>query len=135
MSKEYHTRCRKSIMSYVEEHREQRFSAADIYSYLRDKGEEINITTIYRNLEKLTESEILIRCKSPEDDRCLYQYVEPESDCNKHLHMQCRKCAKIIHIEGELMERITHQMEDSYGFELECRNSLLSGICEDCKKQ
>lgn len=133
MSREYHTRCRSSIMEYLESHKELRFSAADIFEYLNKKGDVVNLATIYRNLDKMTEAGTLIKYKSAEEDRALYQYIEPESDCGHHLHMQCSKCSKIIHLECDIMHELTKNLEDSYGFSLECKNSMLKGVCEECK--
>lgn len=133
MSREYQTRCRTSIIEYCEAHQEQRFSASDINEYLKEKGDVINLATIYRNLDKMMESGNLIKYKSAEDDRALYQYVKPESDCGHHLHMQCRKCSKIIHMECDFMDEFSKSVEKAYGFNIECKNSLITGICEECK--
>lgn len=133
MSREYHTKCRSSIMEYLESHKESRFSASDIYEYLKNSGNVINLATIYRNLDKMTESGALIKYKSAEDDRCTYQYIEPESDCGHHLHMQCSRCSKIIHLECDIMSKLTENIESNYGFSIECKNSLLTGVCNDCK--
>lgn len=133
MSREYQTRCKTSIMDYLVEHKESSFSAFDIYDYLKRRGEVINLATIYRNLDRLTESGVIIKFKSAEDDRCQYQYVEPESDCGHHLHMQCSKCSRIIHLECDMMEELKKSIEESYGFNIECKNSLITGVCKDCK--
>lgn len=135
MSKEYQTRCRTSILEYCESHEESRFSASDINEYLMKKGDVVNLATIYRNLEKMTENGNLIKYKSASDDRCLYQYVKPESDCGHHLHMQCRKCSKIIHMECDFMKQFSGNIEEKYGFSIECNNSLISGVCGECRNR
>ena len=53
MQKEYRTKCKDMIMEYLQSHKEHRFSAVDIHAYLESKGQQVNPTTIYRNLEKL----------------------------------------------------------------------------------
>lgn len=133
MPREYHTRCKASIMDYLKKHKESRFSASDLYESLKRSGEAINLATIYRNLERLTESGTIIKYKSASDDRCQYQYVEPESDCGHHLHMQCSRCARLIHLECGIMDEISKNIESIYGFSIECKNSLIMGICQDCK--
>ena len=99
MGKAYHTKTKDLIIEYIEQNRDRRFRAAEIYSYLLEQGQQVNLTTIYRNLDKLEENKLLMKYKTAENDCATYQYVEPHGNCHEHLHMQCRKCGKIIHLE------------------------------------
>ena len=82
-------------MSYIEKNKEKRFSASDVYNYLRELGSTTNLTTVYRNLEKMIESGILLQLANTKDGSALYQYSEPEKKCQEHLHIQCSECGKI----------------------------------------
>jgi len=53
MQKSYRTKSRDDIVSYIEKNIEKRFSASDVYNYLRELGSTTNLTTVYRNLEKM----------------------------------------------------------------------------------
>ena len=46
---------------------------------------------------------------------------------------KCVKCGKIIHLECHFMEEISHHIEESHGFTLQCKNSILYGVCKECK--
>ena len=73
--KQYRTKCKDLIIAYIESHSNERFSAADIADYISENGISTNITTIYRNLDKLTAEGKLIKTKNPGNDCCFYQYA------------------------------------------------------------
>ena len=109
-------------------------TAADVDEYLREHDSEVNITTIYRYLDKLAKDGTVIKYVAEKGCQAAYQYVEPGRGCEQHLHLKCVKCGKIIHLECHFMEEISHHIEESHGFTLQCKNSILYGICRDCKK-
>lgn len=133
MRKGYHTKCKDLILKYAETHAERRFSAADVFSYLKEQGSQVNLTTVYRNLEKMIENKLLIKFKTAEQESALYQFVKPHGNCHEHLHMQCSVCGKVMHLECCLMNEIMEHLKMYHGFMLECTGSVLNGICADCK--
>lgn len=135
MGKEYHTKTKELIIEYIQQNKERRFRAAEIYAYLLDQGQQVNLTTIYRNLDKLEENKLIMKYKTAENDCATYQYVEPHGNCHEHLHMQCRKCGKIMHLECGLMQEIQEHLLTHHGFRLECPGSVLVGVCGDCEKK
>ena len=134
MPKEYRTSFKACLMEYLKAHKEQGICASEIYEAMRTQQIAVNLTTVYRNLEKLTASGALIKYKTAGEDSCVYQYVEPDADCCHHLHMQCSRCGKIIHLECPFMEEIRAHLLKQHGFALECKTSVLTGLCEDCRK-
>lgn len=133
MRKAYTTKTRNMIMDFLEENKDMRFSAASVFEYLQGKQEQINLATVYRNLERLTEEGVLLRNKSAQEDCSLYQYVEPHKNCHEHLHLQCKSCGKIMHLECDFMKQIAAHLLEEHGFELDCKTSALSGICDSCR--
>lgn len=133
MTRIYRTKCRTYILEYFQLHKEQRVNASDIFTYLEKNNKKVDLATIYRNLEKMTESGTLLKYKTADGESCLYQYVEPHANCMEHLHMQCRNCGKIIHLECDFMNEITNHLFKNHGFLLECKNSVLFGLCENCR--
>lgn len=133
VKKTYHSKNKDLILSYASEHKSRRFSAQELYQFLQEHGSQMNLTTVYRNLDKLTEHKSLIKFKTAEDGCTLFQYVEPHGNCHEHLHMQCRSCGKIIHLECQLMKEITEHLSEHHGFRLECTGSVLLGLCDECR--
>ena len=110
-----------------------RVTAADVDEYLKKHDSEVNITTIYRYLDKLAKDGTVIKYVAEKGCQAAYQYVEPGRGCEQHLHLKCVKCGKIIHLECHFMEEISHHIEESHGFTLQCKNSILYGVCKECK--
>ena len=64
MGKAYHTKTKDLIIEYIEQNKDRRFRAAQIYAYLLEQGQQVNLTTIYRNLDKLEENKLLMKYKT-----------------------------------------------------------------------
>lgn len=77
--KKYRTKSKDAIMTYLEMHTEHSFSAYDVNAYMQEKGIQVNLTTIYRNLDKLTESGEVLKYKTAEDECCRYQCAKPHA--------------------------------------------------------
>lgn len=133
MQKEYRTRCRESIMGYLQTHPDHRFSAAQLHKALQMEGCRFNLTTIYRNLERLTEQRTLLRFRNGRED--VFQYSGQEHRCQEHLHIQCGKCGRMVHLEGPAMQQFSAAVAQECGFSLACGESILYGLCQDCRER
>ena len=129
----YATASRRKILEILKESKDKTVTAAQIGEKLRQMNSEVNITTIYRYLDRLEKDGTVIRYVSGQGSQAAYQYVEPGRGCEQHLHLKCVKCGKIIHLECHFMEEISHHIEESHGFTLQCKNSILYGVCKECK--
>ena len=114
----YATASRRKILEYLKNSNDHTVTAADVDEYLKQHDSEVNITTIYRYLDKLAKDGTVIKYVAEKGCQAAYQYV---------------KCGKIIHLECHFMEEISHHIEESHGFTLQCKNSILYGICKECK--
>lgn len=133
MAKTYNTKSKELIMKYIQANRAKRFRAQDLHHHMTEAGSTVNLTTVYRNLDKLTEQNLLMKVRTTDDDSFVYQYMEPESSCSRHLHMQCSSCGKVMHLECGFMSEIQQHLQAHHGFLLECTGSVLTGLCEDCR--
>ena len=131
--RKYHTKCKDLIKQFISEHKSARFSVADLSQYLKAQGADINITTIYRNLDKLTSDGTLIKTKNPGNDFCFYQYAGEESECVGHLHLQCKVCGRIVHLSDKYMSDVYNYLRKEVGFKLDFRSSVLVGVCDHCR--
>ena len=131
--KEYHTKYKDLIKTYVDEHKDSRISAAGIYESLTAQGIPINLATVYRHLDKLTDEGTLKKYKTNNAKQSYYQHASPK--CAHHLHLQCSRCGKIIHLDCECMEIINAHILGEHGFKLDCANSVLTGLCKECQEE
>ena len=129
----YNTKTRQLILDYLINNRQHAVSASNILEHLEAQGANPNPTTVYRYLDKLAKDGTVIKYVAEKGCQAAYQYVEPGRGCEQHLHLKCVKCGKIIHLECHFMEEISHHIEESHGFTLQCKNSILYGVCKECK--
>ena len=129
----YATASRRKILEILKESKDKTVTAAQIGEKLRQMDSEVNITTIYRYLDRLEKDGTVIRYVSGQGSQAAYQYVEQGKGCCDHLHLKCVKCGRIYHLDCAFMKEISEHIEKDHGFELQCRNSVLYGICKDCK--
>ena len=128
----YNTKLKKIILDYLKNNSENTYSIKDIETYLISIENPVNITTIYRNLEKLYNDNYLMKYVSSNGKNITYQYVNNIDKCIGHLHLQCMKCGKIVHLDCDYMEEIKEHILDIHNFNLECEKSILYGFCEKC---
>lgn len=133
MRKEYTTKTRQLIIEYVKQNKSKQFSAAELYDYLQQQKVEINLATIYRNLDRLQKEGVLMRYKYADNNSCLFQYTGESEQCWHHLHMKCQMCGGVIHLGNEFMEKIMNHLLKNTGFSIICKDSILTGICKNCK--
>lgn len=133
MQRNYRTKSRERILLFFKNHKEQMVSAAEIHDYLQEKDNKVNLATIYRNLDKMTEDGVLIKYKDSQEDKAVYQYVGDHDKCHEHLHLQCVKCGKVMHLECGFMNEIMEHLLLQHQFTLQCTKSILYGICESCR--
>ena len=133
--KEYKTKSRKLILQYLIEEKEHTVSISDILDFLKEQEELVNVSTIYRYLDKLVSEGKVMKYQNEEGKKAVFQYIEEENTCHQHLHMQCVKCGRVIHLNCGFMEEIKVHMMEHHKFRLQCHNSILYGICSDCEKK
>lgn len=131
----YKTKTSELILSCLRKNKDIAISVQDIAKYLEQCGENPNITTIYRQLEKLLASKKIITHSSEDAKKSLYQYVEGANECFSHLHIQCVECAKIFHLDCEDSLEFTNHIEKEHGVILDFTKTVLYGVCSDCRKK
>ena len=129
----YRTKGRQLILSYLEATKERTVSVSEIQEFMEQQGNPVIVSTIYRNLAALVAQGKVMKFVADKGDKSTYRYIEPEHDCHKHLHIQCVKCGKVIHLECDFMRSIEKHVLEEHGISLLCENSILYGVCQGCK--
>ncbi|MEO1094295.1 MAG: Fur family transcriptional regulator [Cyanobacteria bacterium J06638_28] len=104
------SRQRRYILELLWEVKEH-LSAREIYDRLNNKGCEIGHTSVYQNLEALSEHDI-IECVERSDGR-LYGHIN-----EVHSHVNCTDTQQIIDVHVQLPEAIIHQVEAETGTQI-----------------
>ena len=101
------SRQRRYILELLWEAKEH-LSAREIYNRLSQQGCDIGHTSVYQNLEALSEQNI-IECVERSDGR-LYGHIN-----DAHSHVNCTNTQQIIDVHVELPEALIRQVEAQTG--------------------
>jgi Fe2+ or Zn2+ uptake regulation protein len=120
------THHRLAILKYLDNHRTHP-TAEEIYQHLKKTNPGLSRTTVYNNLETLSDSHIIQRLTiCPTEHR--YDFNN-----SMHHHFICTECGSIIDIDFEcptvskIKKHVTeqgHQIEEVHGY--------FKGICKTC---
>lgn len=107
---------------------EKAMSAEEIFNQYKNRGVDINLSTIYRNLELFEEKGIVDKFDLGDGK---YNYVLKE---NGHTHIiQCELCHKEIEIDCPMIQ-IEENLKNKIGFTMMEHEIKIKGICNGCKK-
>ncbi len=124
--KEYNTKQKEMLMSFLYENSHMEFTSDEILESLPS----LSKSTFYRILQTLLRDGKL-KCSVKDGRKC---YSAVSSSCHGHLHLKCEKCNKYYHLSKEASDEIIRIIEDETGFSLEALNILATGLCKECVK-
>ena len=125
----YMTQPRKRLLTYLHEHADETLSAGQIAGDLP----EISVSAVYRNLSALERDGAVRKLAKAGSREVFYQYMKAEA-CRDHLHLSCKKCGKTFHMDEAETEALVEAVAKLDGFEIDRSETVLYGLCEDCKK-
>lgn len=103
-------------------------SANDIFNRATKIQSNIALTTIYRNLEKLYENDLIIRYRIDEKEYCY------ELKRENHTHyLICKNCRKKVDLPECPLKELEKNISNSTGFKITSHNLELEGYCDKCK--
>lgn len=132
MRGEYNTRQKRELLRFLKERSLQHFSVDEVVFEMRDRGESIGRSTVYRYLELLAEQGVVRKYPGVEGVT-QYQHVENAARCDEHFHMLCSRCGNLMHVDCALMRTMSEHLMQDHGFQLDPRDTILVGVCEKCR--
>jgi len=133
-SSNYSTEKRTMILEYLKAHKDESVSVKDIEESLNNSlDKSVNVTTIYRYLDKLSTEGQVLKHTSENGNKSTYQYINPDKLCHNHLHMKCTSCGKVMHMDCSFMDEFMKHIYLHHGFNIECKTSMIYGTCNGCK--
>jgi Fur family ferric uptake transcriptional regulator len=103
-------------------------SAQDLHARLRQDGESVGLTTVYRHLQVLVdrgEVDVLRRT----DGETVYRRC---ATSDHHHHLVCRVCGSTVEIAGPEIEAWTERVAAAEGFSDVSHMVEIYGRCADC---
>ena len=88
----YSTEKRTQILEYLVEHKDEDVSVKDIEKYLTTKELSVNVTTIYRYLDKLCGEGTVMKRIDEKSGKSTYEYAKPHHTCRNSRKNQIDNC-------------------------------------------
>ena len=120
------TRQRTAVQEVLAELHEFR-TAQQIHDELRQRGDSIGLTTVYRTLQSLSEAGELDALRTS-DGETAYRRC---SDGHHH-HLVCRSCGRTVEVSGPAVERWANAVAAENGFREVSHDLEIFGTCERC---
>jgi Fur family ferric uptake transcriptional regulator len=122
------TRQRAAVSSVLDAQDEFR-TAQEIHAALRQAGEAVGLTTVYRTLQALADSEEVDVLRNA-DGEAAYRR------CSKghHHHLVCRVCGRTVEVEGPAVERWADKVAEEHGYTDVSHTLEIFGTCADCSR-
>ena len=116
------------ILSAIEDS-DNHISAEEIYAQIVAKYPQVDISTVYRNLELLKRLGLVTETDLG-GGRVRYHSAEK----GHHHHLVCEKCGTIINIDESTLARLQDVLLHRYNFSARLSHLAIFGLCVNCRK-
>ena len=124
----YNTEKRTELLNYLKTCNGRALTIDEICDEILKDGK--GKSTVYRLVSRLVDEGSLRRISDGKTRRVTYQYIYNGS-CAEHLHLKCKDCGRLIHLDDITSHILEKRIMKSEGFTLDA-GALLYGICESC---
>ncbi len=101
-------------------------TANEVYDMVRKRLPRIGLGTVYRNLELMSETGIILKLEVGGTQKRFDATVAP------HYHIRCISCGKVDDIEIPVMEDINKTAADTSKYQVLGHHIEFSGVCSEC---
>ncbi len=130
---EYHTEQKKILLDFLKANSENSYTIEEIVAELSKKGGTVpGKSTVYRLMTKLVEEKRVRRQAGERGRRFVYRIIG-DDHCRYHLHLQCTKCGKVLHLDEKLSSTLLQSVNAANDFSVSEEDTVLMGRCADCK--
>ncbi len=105
-------------------------SAEEISEELGRRGHAVGTATIYRTLDVLVRSGLVVERDFGEG----FKRYEPARGIPQHEHLICTMCGRVDELRDERLERMTTVLAETHGFSRQRHRLVIYGICADCQQ-
>ena len=109
----------------------QPLAAEQIYLALTRRGISINLSTVYRILETLTEHHMVLRLSLSGDTRFVYEY---NRSVHRH-YLVCLSCKKVIPIDCCPLREYERSLAEKTNYSIQGHKLDIFGTCPECLKK
>ena len=89
-------------------------------------------STVYRIISDMVKCGKVKKLTDEHTRHTTYQFLGGE--CHEHLHLKCKKCGKMMHLDHGTSHMLEEKILGSVGFALD-EGAILFGRCEGCSEE
>jgi Fur family transcriptional regulator, ferric uptake regulator len=102
-------------------------SAQELHAMLRQRGERVGLTTVYRTLQGMADAGEVDVMRPPGGEHLYRRCSE-----GHHHHLVCRSCGRTVEVEGPAVETWADTVAERHGFSNVSHTLEIFGSCPDC---
>lgn len=104
-------------------------TANEVYDMVRKRLPRIGLGTVYRNLELLADSGVILKLEVGGTQKRFDATVDP------HYHIRCSRCGKVDDIEIPVQSHINEAATMASNYQVLGHHIEFSGICHTCNEK
>jgi Fur family transcriptional regulator, ferric uptake regulator len=109
---------------------DRHLSVEEVASDVAAQGENAGTATIYRTLDLLVKSGLVVERDFGEG----FRRFEPSRGVPHHEHLLCTVCGRVDEFRDERLERMTTLIAESHGYSRQRHRLVIYGVCTECQK-
>lgn len=109
---------------------DRHLSAEEVATSLRARGRIAGTATVYRTLDVLVQSGLVVERDFGEG----FRRFEPARDTPNHEHLLCTLCGRVVEFRDERLERMTMIQAEAHGYARQRHRLVIYGVCGDCQR-
>ena len=104
-------------------------TAEDLAAEIQAKAPDINLSTVYRNLDELERLGVVLHAHLAHGPATYHLAARA------HGHLVCEECGATIETPGDVFTGLAQTAESRYGFEIHPYHFAVPGRCQQCRKR
>ena len=102
-------------------------SAQELHAMLRQRGERVGLTTVYRTLQGLADAGEVDVMRPPGGEHLYRRCSE-----GHHHHLVCRSCGRTVEVDGPAVEAWAERVAAKHGYVNVSHTMEIFGTCPSC---
>ena len=109
---------------------DRHLSAEDIANELKAQGSNAGTATVYRTLEVLVKSGLVVERDFGEG----FKRFEASRGVPHHEHLICTSCGRVTEFRDERLERMTTVLAETHDYTRQRHRLVIHGLCGNCRR-
>ncbi len=104
-------------------------TAGELYDMVRKRLPRIGLGTVYRNLELMAESGMILKIEVGGTQKRF------DATTSEHYHIRCSVCGRVDDIDVPVVKELVAQAMGTSSYLIQGHHVEFTGICSDCQKK